>query len=104
MLSYNFEEFEVLVVDDNRHMCTLIRDLLGAIGISRVAKANDGMSGFQQLRNCEPDVFVTELNYSADRQPAVCSHGARRAPFAAALFSDCHGDGICSHGARRGGA
>ena len=61
MPSYNFKELEVLVVDDNRHMRSLIRDLLRAIGISRVVEANDGMSGFQQLRNCEPDVVVTDL-------------------------------------------
>lgn len=61
MPGYNLQDFEVLVVDDNRHMRTLIRDLLRAIGIGRVVEASDGMSGFQQLRDCEPDVVITDL-------------------------------------------
>ena len=61
MSSYNLEDLEVLVVDDNRHMRSLLRDLLCAIGIGSVIEANDGTSGFQQLRNCEPDLVVTDL-------------------------------------------
>jgi CheY-like chemotaxis protein len=61
MAGYNLEDLDVLVVDDNRHMRSLIRDLLRAIGIGNIVEANDGMSGFQQLRNFEPDVVITDL-------------------------------------------
>lgn len=61
MAGYNLEDLEALVVDDNRHMRTLIRDLLLAIGAGKVTEANDGMSGFQKLRDTEPDVVITDL-------------------------------------------
>lgn len=61
MAGYNLEDLDVLVVDDNRHMRALIRDLLSTMGISNIAEASDGMSGFQQLRNTEPDVVITDL-------------------------------------------
>ena len=61
MAGYNLEALEVLIVDDNRHMRTLFRDLLRAIGVGSIVEANDGMSGFHQLRNCEPDLIITDL-------------------------------------------
>lgn len=61
MTGYNLEEIEVLVVDDNRHMRTLLKDLLRAIGIHRVVEAIDGMTGFQELRMAAPDVVITDL-------------------------------------------
>lgn len=61
MTGYNLEDLEVLVVDDNRHMRALIRDLLCAIGTGSVFEANDGTSAFHLLRKHEPDLVITDL-------------------------------------------
>lgn len=61
MPDYNFENLCVLVVDDNRHMRTLLRDLLRSLGVGTVIEANDGMSGFQKLKQAAPDIIVTDL-------------------------------------------
>ncbi|MEK9662359.1 MAG: response regulator [Alphaproteobacteria bacterium] len=61
MPGYNLEDLEVLVVDDNRHMRSLFRDLLRAIGAGSVLEANDGTSAFALLRKHEPDLVITDL-------------------------------------------
>jgi CheY-like chemotaxis protein len=61
MAGYKFEEIEVLVVDDNSHMRTLLRELLRNLGIERIVEANDGDSGIQRLGRSSPDVVITDL-------------------------------------------
>ena len=60
MVRYKLHDIVVLLVDDNRHMRALIRDLLRVMGVDRVIEATDGMTGFQQLRASEPDIVITD--------------------------------------------
>ncbi len=61
MAGYDFEDLKVLVVDDNRHMRMLFRDLLRTIGVGQVFEADNGLSGFRQLKNADVDVVITDL-------------------------------------------
>ena len=55
----------VLVVDDQRAMRSIIRQLLGRVGISNVAEAEHGEEALAHLRNsamATPDVIICELH------------------------------------------
>lgn len=60
-----FNLVSALVVDDNRHMCALLTEMLQAIGIGHVAKANDGESARDMLQDRSSstvDFVIADLN------------------------------------------
>jgi two-component system, chemotaxis family, chemotaxis protein CheY len=56
-----FDNLKALVVEDNAHMRTLLRSLLGALGLKHVYEAEDGAEAFRILRDCRPDMILTDL-------------------------------------------
>lgn len=52
----------MLVVDDNRHMRHLIKGILGALGIRKVAEAEDGKTAMEELQNFDADIVVCDWN------------------------------------------
>lgn len=50
MAGYNLERLNVLVVDDNRHMLTLVTEILRGLGIRNVFTAMDAAEGFCEMR------------------------------------------------------
>lgn len=60
-MSYNLENLRILVVDDNAHVRTLLRNILNALGIREVDVASDGMSGFEAFIRLEYDMIITDL-------------------------------------------
>jgi CheY-like chemotaxis protein len=54
----------VLVVDDDRHMCGLLKTMLHSIGIRQVKLAIDAAEAFHELRFFMADVIITDLNMS----------------------------------------
>ncbi|MDE2182376.1 MAG: response regulator [Alphaproteobacteria bacterium] len=62
MSGATFENLKALVVEDNAHMRVLLRSLMTALGLKQVYEAEDGAEGFQLLRDCRPDLVLTDLS------------------------------------------
>lgn len=52
----------VLVVDDNAHMRTIIRELLRGSGINSVKEASDPVDAFEILKNTQIDLILADLS------------------------------------------
>ena len=39
---YNLERLNFLIVDDNSHMCALVKGIMNALGVKNVVDAGDG--------------------------------------------------------------
>jgi len=57
-----FENLKALVVEDNGHMRTLLRTLLGGLGVSTVVEAEDGSKALALLQSLRPDFVMTDLS------------------------------------------
>ncbi|MEE8284349.1 MAG: response regulator [Alphaproteobacteria bacterium] len=64
MVAYNLERLNFLVVDDNRHMRSLVRTILRALGARNVAEATDGADAYQRLGTYAPDVIICNWQMS----------------------------------------
>ena len=60
MTAYDFSELRVLVVDDNVHMCRLVRTMLGAFGLRYVADASDGAEALERINQGHFDILVVD--------------------------------------------
>ena len=49
-----------MVVDDNRHMRALIKSLLHALGIKRIADAAGAPEAFKELKHFSADLIITD--------------------------------------------
>lgn len=58
--SYDFSDLRVLVVDDNVHMCRLVRTMLNAFGIRSVIDASDGAEALERLEQSQVDLLVID--------------------------------------------
>lgn len=61
MSQAGFETLKALVIEDNQHMRVLLRSLLTALGVKYVFEAEDGDSGYAELRARRPDFVLTDL-------------------------------------------
>ena len=60
MAGYSLQRLNVLVVDDNRFMLTLLRRILVGLGVVNVMEATDGAEAFQVMRTCPADIIFTD--------------------------------------------
>ena len=51
----------LLVVDDNRHMLKLVKQVLHSLGIRRVILATDGVDAFKEMRHTAIDIVICDL-------------------------------------------
>lgn len=56
-----FELLKILLVEDHRHMKTMLSEILRAVGVRNIVTAADGAEGFQALRAHPIDVVLTDL-------------------------------------------
>ncbi len=56
-----FEVLQILVVEDNQHMRSLLRSLLNSIGIRVVYEATNGASALDVLREKSCDLILSDL-------------------------------------------
>jgi CheY-like chemotaxis protein len=56
-----FENLRALIVEDNPHMRTLLRALLGSVGIREVLEAEDGASAITLLQDRKCDLVLSDL-------------------------------------------
>jgi two-component system, chemotaxis family, chemotaxis protein CheY len=52
----------VLVIDDNHHMRSLIKELLKAIGISEVREASEPVEAMEMMRTTVPDILLVDFS------------------------------------------
>ena len=54
-------DYAVLIVDDNRELLQLVRDVLEKLGRFRVATAVDGVEGLERYFEMRPDCMVIDI-------------------------------------------
>jgi CheY-like chemotaxis protein len=60
--NYNIQQLHFLVVDDNKHMSMLIKNLLHALGSRMVAEANAAADAFAELTHFPADIIITDYH------------------------------------------
>ena len=61
MPSKTIDNMNVLIIDDDRHMRMLIRNVLFALGVKDVAEAIDGEGGLEQMQGYRPHLILCDL-------------------------------------------
>ena len=61
MAKKTIEELKVLVIDDDRHMRTLIRNVAFALGVKDADDAKDGTAAFEVMEGFAPDLILCDL-------------------------------------------
>ncbi len=57
---YNIERLNFLIVDDNKHMCLLVKSILNAFGVRNVVEAGDGADAFKALKHFSADIIICD--------------------------------------------
>jgi len=57
---YNIERLNFLIVDDNKHMCLLVKSILNAFGVRNVVEAADGADAFKALKHFPADIIICD--------------------------------------------
>ena len=57
---YALGNLKVLILDDNRHMRTVVQSILHALGVTDVCEANDAPEAFKELQHFYADVIITD--------------------------------------------
>jgi two-component system chemotaxis response regulator CheY len=59
-MAYDFERLNILLVEDDPSMRTLVRDILYAFGISNIQTAQEGSRAYAELRHFPADIVITD--------------------------------------------
>jgi len=57
---YVLDNINVLVLDDNRHMRTLVQSILHALGVKNIREAGDAAEAFKELMHFHADVIIVD--------------------------------------------
>ena len=57
---YVLDNVNVLVLDDNRHMRSLVQSILHALGVKNVCEAADAAQAFKELQHFQADVLIVD--------------------------------------------
>ena len=60
MASLDLSRLNVLAVDDNRHMLTIVKSILYGLGIRNVQTAMDAADAFEELRHYLADIVICD--------------------------------------------
>jgi two-component system, chemotaxis family, chemotaxis protein CheY len=60
MSSVEFSSLSVLIVDDNRHMRTVVRTILEMLGVRRIREAADGADALKTFAQFQADLIVCD--------------------------------------------
>ena len=61
MKTKTIEEMNVLIIDDDRHMRMLIRNVLFALGVKGIVDAGDGQMAMSEMEAFRPDLILCDL-------------------------------------------
>ena len=56
----DFTQLAVMIVDDNRHMRSLLCSIMRALGIKKIKEIGDGETALAQISAFEPDIMITD--------------------------------------------
>ena len=62
MQNYNLENLNILLVEDNKHMQILIKEILRSFRIKQVRVADDGADAIKEMRTFATDLVVCDWN------------------------------------------
>ena len=62
MVRYDLADVDVLIVDNNRHMLLLLRDVLHALGVRRIRTSGSAKEALDALAAQPADLVITEWN------------------------------------------
>lgn len=57
---YVLENVNVMVIDDNKHMSSLVMEILSALGIHNVVAVGDAAKAFKELQHFSADVIIVD--------------------------------------------
>lgn len=60
MADYDLTRLNILIVDDNRHMRTLVRSILMALGIRNITEAEDGTGALKVMKTIDADIVICD--------------------------------------------
>ena len=58
--NYDIERLNFLIVDDNKHMTMLVKNLIHALGSRNVSEANDAAEAFTELTHFPADIIIVD--------------------------------------------
>ncbi len=58
----NLAPLNILLVDDNYHMCAILGAVLKGVGVVKVREARDGAEALDILRSCPVDIAIVDYN------------------------------------------
>ena len=61
MKKKTMDDLNVLIIDDDRHMRMLIRNVLFALGIKDASDAGDGERALEEMKEFKPDLILCDL-------------------------------------------
>ncbi len=62
MAMAGFQALKILLVEDNQHMRTIIREVLKGAGMPAIQEAHDGADAFELLRQFPADIAIVDFN------------------------------------------
>ena len=57
---YVLDNVNVLILDDNRHMRSLVQSILHALGVKNIREAGDAAEAFKELQHFHADVIIVD--------------------------------------------
>jgi CheY-like chemotaxis protein len=58
--NYVLDNINVLILDDNRHMRSLVQSILHALGVKQIREASDAPEAFKELQHFHADVIIAD--------------------------------------------
>ena len=59
-MAYDLDRLNVLLVEDDSSMLSLVRDILFSFGINNVQTAQDGSKAYAEMRHFPADIVITD--------------------------------------------
>lgn len=59
-MAYNFQNLNILLVEDDAYMRFLVRDILSVFGVGNIRMAKDGRSAYHELRSYPADIVIVD--------------------------------------------
>ncbi len=60
MPKYNLEVLNILVVDDNRHMHSIVKAILNSMRIKNIRFCDNAAGAFSEMKQWMPDIIITD--------------------------------------------
>jgi len=60
MADYDLSRLSILIVDDNRHMRTLLRSILVSLGIRNINEADEGTEALKLMKTIDADIVICD--------------------------------------------